>query len=240
MNDSNPPLIHTLLTRIIGELPAIGKDSKVSGNYGYNYRGIEDMMPSIKTQFAKHSVHMAPSHSVVSDEYGLGKNGNQRRVVLHSTFTFYAPDGSNVVTATIGEAMDMQDKAFNKAMTAALKYALIQTLAIADGDDPDAYQPNGNGATPATNPQPEPQAPAPTPAPPSAATEPSESWARLADLGPRLKDAGIGQTVKDWAHSNGFNLADKGSDVTAVVTFAKELLAGSQLDEPAEGEIVEG
>ena len=221
--------IHSKLAAIIGELPAIGKESKVTGNFGYNYRGIEDILPAVKGLFAKHSVHVAPDHTLVSDEAGLGHKGNQRRVVLHSGFTFYAADGSSFTCHTMGEAMDTQDKALNKAMTAAYKYALIQTLAIADGDDPDAYQP-GEAATEsqparATEPQP----------------EPSESWRKLVALGPELKKAGIDGQVKDWAKSNDVNLADKTADVTAVVKFAENLMSMTDLDEvPAQGEIVDG
>ena len=217
--------IHSKLAAIIGELPAIGKESRVTGNFGYNYRGIEDILPAVKTLFAKHGVHVSPNHTLVSDEFGLGNKGNQRRVVLHSGFSFYAADGSSFTCFTMGEAMDTQDKALNKAMTAAYKYALIQTLAIADGDDPDAYQP-GESA-PATETQP--------------AAEPSESWRQLVALGPDLKKAGIDGQVKEWAKSNNVNIADKTADVTAAVKFAENLLKMTDLDEvPAQGEIVDG
>ena len=218
------PLIHTQLAAVIGELPAIGKESKITGNFGYNYRGIEDILPAVKGLFAKHQIHVTPSHAIVSDEFGLGHKGNQRRVVLESSFTFYAADGSAFVATTIGEAMDMQDKAFNKAMTAAYKYALIQTLAIADGDDPDAYQP-GEAAPRATEPQP--------------AAEPSATWKRLKELGPAMKKAGVADQVKEWAKSNGVNLSDQQADVEAVVTFAENLMSMTDLDEvPTQGEVV--
>ncbi len=45
-------------------------------------------------------------------------------------FTFYAPDGSSVEVVTVGEAMDAGDKSSNKAMSAALKYALLQVFCI--------------------------------------------------------------------------------------------------------------
>ena len=50
-----------------------------------------------------------------------------RLLVRH---TFYAEDGTHVVCVTLGEAMDSGDKASNKAMSAALKYALIETFLI--------------------------------------------------------------------------------------------------------------
>lgn len=154
------PMVHTALAAVIRDLPGIGKDSTGKG-LQYNYRGIEDIVPVVKRLFAQYGVHMTARHDIVTDADKQGNSGKQRRVVLQSTFRFYAVDGSFVDTTTIGEAMDVQDKAFNKAMTASYKYALIQTLAIADGDDPDAYLPEGPQA--AHN---APQAPAPAPTAP--------------------------------------------------------------------------
>lgn len=142
---TEPLGIHEALVKIIKELPGIGKDSSGQG-LPYNYRGVEDIVPVVKRLFAEHGVHMTAEHEIVSDADKQGNSGKQRRVVLQSTFQFHALDGSFVETTTIGEAMDVQDKAFNKAMTAAYKYALIQTLTIADGDDPDAYQPEADAA----------------------------------------------------------------------------------------------
>jgi hypothetical protein len=49
-------------------------------------------------------------------------------------------DGSSVTTVITGEAMDSGDKATNKAMSVALKYALLQMFLIPTDDmrDPDA------------------------------------------------------------------------------------------------------
>jgi hypothetical protein len=41
-----------------------------------------------------------------------------------------AEDGSKITARTYGEGMDTSDKSTNKAMSAALKYAIIQTLSI--------------------------------------------------------------------------------------------------------------
>ena len=56
-------------------------------------------------------------------------------------YTFYAEDGSFVEAITIGEGMDTGDKATNKAMAIAFKYALFQVFCIPTeemkADDPD-------------------------------------------------------------------------------------------------------
>jgi len=49
-----------------------------------------------------------------------------------------AEDGSKATARTFGEAMDSGDKATNKAMSAAYKYACFQTFAIPTEGDNDA------------------------------------------------------------------------------------------------------
>ena len=159
---TDPPMIHAAIAAIIRDLPAIGKDSRMdAGPARFNYRGIDDIMPSVKTLFGRYGVHLAPSYRVLAHETGLGRNGNQTWVQVEGTITWFASDGSSFDTVTIGQASDTSDKAFNKAETAAMKYAIVQTLAITDGDDPDAApHPDVQDAA-----QP-PQAPAEPPEPP--------------------------------------------------------------------------
>lgn len=137
-----PPTIHQLIPRIIGELPAIGKDSE-GDNLNYRFRGIDDIMPHVADLFAKHGVFVVPRHKIRTDsEVLVGRhNSKMTRVVTDSTFRFYGPAGDYIEAETIGEARDSGDKAFNKAETIAYKYALVQVLAINDGDDPDRVNP---------------------------------------------------------------------------------------------------
>ena len=60
-------------------------------------------------------------------------------VTVRAEFDFVsAADGSRHTVVTYGEAMDSGDKATNKAMSAAYKYALLQTFAIPTEGDNDA------------------------------------------------------------------------------------------------------
>jgi len=49
---------------------------------------------------------------------------------LKMKYTFYAEDGSSVSAVVIGEGMDSGDKASNKAMSVAMKYAMFQVFCI--------------------------------------------------------------------------------------------------------------
>jgi hypothetical protein len=74
--------------------------------------------------------------------------GRQNAVLMRIAFHFYGPAGDHVTAITLGEGSDFADKAANKAMSAALKYALIHTFMIpVDAkslDDGDRDHPEGS------------------------------------------------------------------------------------------------
>ena len=59
-------------------------------------------------------------------------------------YTFFATDGTFVSATMAGEAADSGDKASNKAMSIAHKYALLQVFCIPtdDAKDPDSASPD--------------------------------------------------------------------------------------------------
>ena len=63
--------------------------------------------------------------------------------MLKVRYTFYAEDGTSVSAVVIGEGMDSGDKASNKAMAIAMKYAFFQVFCIPTEEmkDPDAETP---------------------------------------------------------------------------------------------------
>lgn len=124
----------------MAELPAIPKERKLefNGKFQYNFRGVDDIYMALQPLLIKHGVTSVPSATVVHQEKietTKEFNGNVKttittRVVLSVQYTFYALDGSNIVACVIGEGMDSGDKAANKAMSAAHKYALLQVFCI--------------------------------------------------------------------------------------------------------------
>lgn len=122
--------IYVQLAKVMGEVGAVGKTRK-NPQQGYQFRGIDDVMAHVQDLLAKHCVVVVPRvverEREMLDTKSGGKMSSVRLLVDH---TFYAEDGSSVVCTTLGEAMDSGDKASNKAMSAALKYALTQTLMI--------------------------------------------------------------------------------------------------------------
>ncbi len=70
------------------------------------------------------------------------------QVVMAYTFTD-VETGEEITTKVAGQGLDAGDKAPYKAMTGALKYALLQSFLLATGDDPEDERINhasGNGS----------------------------------------------------------------------------------------------
>lgn len=112
-----------------------------NGNYGYKFRGIDDVYNALSPLLAKHSLIIVPRYTERTVTEKQGKSGILFYVSVRGEFDFVsAKDGSKYTATTFGEAMDSGDKATNKAMSIAYKYACFQVFAIpteAD-NDPDA------------------------------------------------------------------------------------------------------
>lgn len=130
-------LIFKQIPKIIEEIGAIEKTRR-GENLNYKFRGIDDIYFSLQPLLAKHKVFYAPNLISKEREERTTKNGGLLTVtVLHMEYTFYAEDGSNFKVSTIGEAMDTSDKSANKAMSAALKYAILELFCIPTEEEKD-------------------------------------------------------------------------------------------------------
>lgn len=156
------PKIYAALVGLMDEIGAIGKDSK-NTQQNYQYRGIDAVMNALHPLLCKYRVITVPRVLEDKREQVPGRNGG---VLLHSIvkvqYTLYAEDGSSVAAIVLGEGMDSGDKATNKALSVAYKYAMCQLLCIPTEEmvDPDSESPEVGMAQP----------PAKPPAAPKAAT----------------------------------------------------------------------
>lgn len=112
---------------------------------GYKFRGIDDVYNALAPLLAKHGLCILPRMLTRTCEARETQRGGVLFcVTVEAEFDFVcAEDGSTHVVRTFGEAMDSADKATNKAMSAAYKYAAFQAFAIpTEGDnDADAHTP---------------------------------------------------------------------------------------------------
>lgn len=141
--------IYKLLSQVSASVGAIGKD-RVNEQQRFQFRGVDDVMNALHPALTKHGVVLVPSYELEPIEQRATKSGGAMFVTrVKGTFTFYAPDGSSIVAGPfIGEGSDSGDKSANKAMAAAFKYAMTQTLTIPyiAQDDSDAETPEESRA----------------------------------------------------------------------------------------------
>lgn len=135
---TDPPKItvYEALTRIIADLPGIGKEGRGPADQGrYAYRGIEQITSHVSVLLAKHGVVVVPSATVLSHIGAPGMKETWTDITLQVAWTIVGPDGSIMPAQTIGIGRDSGDKGANKAMSQAYKYLWLDLLCIADTKD---------------------------------------------------------------------------------------------------------
>lgn len=145
----------------MSEVGAITKN-RTNSHQGYKFRGIDDAYAAFQPLFAKHGVFVVPQVTKMTREERPNKSGG---VLIYTTLevrhTFYAEDASSFDCITVGEAMDSGDKSCNKALSAAMKYALLEVFCVPTEADNDTenHSPEPLQKLKATAPPPAPEPP---------------------------------------------------------------------------------
>lgn len=138
-------LIFKAMTAAMADIGAVSK-AQTNQQQHFRYRGIDDAMNALYPVLAKHGLFLVPEVLEQKREERATKNGgNLIYSILKVRYTMYASDGSSVSAVVIGEGMDSADKSSNKAIAAAMKYAIFQMFCIPTEDmrdnDPDKESP---------------------------------------------------------------------------------------------------
>lgn len=149
-DDAREP-VSVLVSRVAEETGAVRKGEH-NRQGGYQFRGIDAVVNASSAAFRRHQVVVAPE--VLEFTYGDVEVGKNRTRMAHVTvqvaYTFHGPAGDSLRVVVPGEAMDSGDKATAKAMSVALRIALLQTLMLpTDEPDPDASHYERADAAPA-------------------------------------------------------------------------------------------
>lgn len=142
--------IYPAISNIMSEIGAISKDKK-NQQQGFMYRGIDDVMNALQPLLIKHKVFAVPEIlEQTREERTTNKGGTLLYSICKIKYTFYADDGSSITAVVVGEGMDSGDKATNKAMAIAFKYACFQVFCIPTEEmkDPDAESHEVEGKKP--------------------------------------------------------------------------------------------
>ena len=142
MQDGRPaPKVYAAITAVAAELARRGiAKSQTNAEEQYQFRNIDDVYKRLSPALAAHKLCILPRVLERSCTERNGSNGSLlMSVSLKVAFDLVcAEDGSNHTIESFGEALDAGDKATAKAMTAAFKYAVIQTFCIPVSGSEDA------------------------------------------------------------------------------------------------------
>lgn len=138
-------LVYKAISAVAGELSEQGikKEKKQGSQVTYAFRGIDAVYNALAPALVKHGLLILPRCTERTSCERVSKSGGALfYITVRAEFDFVSvEDGSIHTVVTYGEAMDSGDKATNKAMSIAYKYAAFQAFCIPTEEtaaDPDA------------------------------------------------------------------------------------------------------
>lgn len=130
---SAAPEVYRAISAITKEIgrEGVSKDRK-NAQQGYTFRGIDDVFNALNPLLAHHELCILPRMTErTTDERSTKSGGVLFSVTVKAEYDFVsAKDGSKHTVTMYGEGMDSADKATNKAMSAAYKYACFEAFCI--------------------------------------------------------------------------------------------------------------
>lgn len=135
------PTVHQLISKVKGDIGAVGKDREMKDGPRYSYRGVDDILNAAHEALVQHGVFWVPWCEDGQWSTFMGGKDNKKevvRVVHYVQYKVYGPRGDYFEARVPGEAQDFSDKAANKTLTGAEKILLSQIFAIPySTEDPD-------------------------------------------------------------------------------------------------------
>ncbi|OIV47940.1 single-stranded DNA-binding protein [Sodalis sp. TME1] len=125
--------VYSAISNVARDLATTGiKKEGKNTQQGFKFRGIDQVYTALAPVLAKYGLVILPRivERTVT-ERATRQGGALFYVTVKAEFDFVATeDGSKHTVTTYGEAMDSGDKATNKAMSIAYKYAAFQAFCI--------------------------------------------------------------------------------------------------------------
>lgn len=181
---------------VMREVRAVGKDGH-NKQQGFSFRGIDGVMNAVGPAMRNHGLMIMPEEVEREMTRGQSKTGGVLTSVhLMVTYRLTNSHGDSCKTRVPAEAFDSSDKATAKAMSVALRTALLQVLALPTQDrDPDEdYHELASAPAPGQAPQAQhaPQFP-PVPA----------DWERHVEAAEQAGDVGKLRAMEQSAQAHG-------------------------------------
>jgi hypothetical protein len=141
-NEAQAKNVHEAILRVMAEVAVVPKNGVMKGAGNYKFTKESDVIEALRPAMLRHGLVAAPmSCRIVGQE--TYRTSGQRETVMNlvraevTWVIVHAPSGTSMPVAGAGEGADQGDKAVNKAMTAAKKYALLHAFLLTTDDDPD-------------------------------------------------------------------------------------------------------
>jgi hypothetical protein len=137
MTESRAQLFAKLaaVTANIRNIPKNGYNS----HFGYNFATDADVSSALSKELSERNIQTFVSAEILNVLDYTKDNGKKTRITdVLATVTFACGDTGETFTVTMpGTGDDAVDKGTYKAITGAVKYALLKTFLVATGDDPE-------------------------------------------------------------------------------------------------------
>lgn len=131
--------VYKAIGAVMADLAATGIAKDQTNTFDkYKFRGIDSVYNTLAPILSKHGLLVLPR---VMERHSEERVSEKNKAIFYVTIKMEldfvaASDGSKHTICAYGEAMDRGDKATNKAMTAAYKYALFESFCIpTEGSD---------------------------------------------------------------------------------------------------------
>jgi hypothetical protein len=132
--------VHQAINQVMNFVGYVQKQKAAQLNY--TYAGEAALISALRPQMVEAGLYVAvvAIKDVVRGQYTTAKGSVMNSVDLVAVIRFtHAPSATFIDVEALGSGADSGDKASNKALTGAYKYALRQTFCIETGDDPDNH-----------------------------------------------------------------------------------------------------
>lgn len=147
MSDVKPPSLVRKLASVMGACERVPKTG-FNKFHNYAYATESDITAGVRAEMAIQGVMMIPTVEAVEwSEVLTGSGKKERLCTVNWLFTLLDADSEQKIEfRNIGQGQDSGDKAFYKAATGAVKYALLKLFLIPTGDDPEDASPDAGSS----------------------------------------------------------------------------------------------
>lgn len=127
------PKLAAKLVKILGAMGSVEKKG-YNAHQKYHYMREVDIMEALKAQLIENDIIMLTSSKFADIQKKEGKEGKVEFVTtVETTHTFLDSETQEQLSITsVGSGYDSSDKGASKAITAAVKYAIMKTFMVSD------------------------------------------------------------------------------------------------------------